>query len=54
MTYDELAKAILAILPDATIEELDGEIVVYTNLCEPVPGGNLLFFDELDWLKAEK
>jgi|GEM_PF-6637505 hypothetical protein len=32
MTYDELYSKILEILPDASLSERDGEIVVFTNL----------------------
>lgn len=33
MTYDELVKAILAILPDATFgDDNGGQIVIYTDL----------------------
>jgi hypothetical protein len=39
MTTDDLYRAILAILPNATIEEdLEGQIVVYTNKRETTGG----------------
>jgi hypothetical protein len=35
MTYDELYKAVLVILPGATIEEdNDGQLMIYTGLKE--------------------
>ena len=38
-TTDELLRALLAILPNASIgEDLDGQIVVYTNLQEAKDG----------------
>ena len=39
MTFDELSRAILAILPNASIDEdLDGQIVIYTNKREASGG----------------
>ena len=39
MKTDDLYRAILAILPNATIDEdLDGQLVIYTNKRETVTG----------------
>ena len=34
-TMDDLFRAILAILPNAILDEIDGEIVICTGLCTP-------------------
>lgn len=40
--YDELYQAILAILPQAQMgEDNEGQLIVYTNLCESGPHGEL-------------
>lgn len=45
MTTDDLLRAILAILPNATIDEdLEGQIVIYTNKKEN-PDGTLDEFE---------
>jgi hypothetical protein len=45
-TTDDLYRAILAILPNATIDEdLDGQIIVYTNKREKNTEGELEEYD---------
>lgn len=41
MTLDELIRKVLDILPDAIFDEIDGELVIYTQLSERRPGANL-------------
>lgn len=39
MTYDELVKAVLGILPNATFgDDNDGQLVIYTDLFEGAEG----------------
>jgi hypothetical protein len=43
MTFDGLMQKILEILPDACmLAASDGELVIYTNLSEPVVGAPLV------------
>ena len=45
-TTDDLLRAILAILPNATIDEdLEGQIIVYTNKKEVGEDGTLVEFE---------
>lgn len=45
-TTDDLLRAILAILPEATIDEdLEGQIVIYTNKKEADENGTLVDFE---------
>lgn len=47
MSVDDLMKKILAILPNATVDEdLEGQIVIYTNKKER--DGSLVEFDTKD------
>ncbi len=44
MTFDELMRKVLAIMPDAQLDEdNDGQIVIYTDL-EETPNGQLRKF----------
>lgn len=45
-TTDDLIRAILAILPEATIDEdLEGQIVIYTNKKQTDENGTLADFE---------
>ena len=47
-TTNELLKAVLAILPRATIDEdLEGQIIIYTDVMEDAEG-NLRTFEPLE------
>lgn len=53
-TFGDLYSAIIAILPDAVIEEdYDGQLVVYTNLAEK-ENGRVIPFTEYDDVDATK
>jgi hypothetical protein len=48
MTTDQLLRKILAVLPNATIEEdLDGQLVIYTDKRETI-GGEIIDYEVTD------